>query len=59
MGDSGLSWKCEVGLKGPTKSVPGRAVSEKTAALAAAGHAGGEPTAVIYSWALLLHRPQC
>lgn len=59
MGNSGLSWRREANLKGPTKLVPGRAVSEKTAALAAAGRAGGEPAAVIYSWALLLHRPQC
>ena len=59
MGESGLPWKCEASLKAPIKSVPGRAVSQKTAALAAAGCAGGEPAAVIYSWALQLHEPQC
>lgn len=57
MGDGGLFWECEASLKGPIKSVPGRAVSQKTAALAAAGCAGREPTAVIYFGALLLHEP--
>lgn len=58
MGDGSLSWRCEATLKGPNKLVPGRAVSQETAALATAGRAGGEPAAVIYSWFLLLHEPQ-
>lgn len=43
MEDSGLFWKCEASLKGPIEPVPGRAVSQKTAALAAAAVLEGSP----------------
>lgn len=57
MGDSGLFWKCEASLKGPIKSVPGRAGSEKSVALPPPAVLAGSPCSDLFSGSAVAPAP--